>query len=283
MIWAMLFAAAPEPLQKIMQSEAMQGMSARTREVFTSPGSNVARAAATDSWHAFYWVMPFILIAFVMLAIVIVKFRDHGDGRQPARFHEQNFLESLWTIVPIIVVVTVALQSYPVLHYMEFGGNNPDLNIDVIGHQWFWEYKYPQYGIDISNATLVLPADKVVDLDLTSVDVIHGFYVPGLGIQEDALPGRITNQWFKADAGYYKGQCTQLCGVNHDQMLIEVQVLPDQQWREWLQAHASSPAGAPPAVAGKTAALAMPGMQMGSATGAPQGAAAGAPKGGSQQ
>ena len=247
---ALLFASAQQAgssMAQAMAQTATKGSAAPVRNAFNAPGSAEAVRAVAESLHAFIWVIPFILIAYVLLVYVIFKFRDKGDGRQPATFHENNPLEFLWTIVPLIVVVSVALHSYPTLSFMEFGGNNPALNIDVVGHQFFWEYKYPQYGIDISNATLVVPANQVVDLDLTSVDVIHGFYVPGLGIQIDALPGRLTNLWFKAKPGYYKGQCTQLCGANHAQMLIDVQVVPEDQFQAWLAAHRSQPTPAPPA------------------------------------
>ncbi|MGH9480472.1 MAG: cytochrome c oxidase subunit II, partial [Terriglobales bacterium] len=242
---SMVYAAAAwlqQGTQQAIQQAMQAGMKEPTRTAFSAPGSNLAHAAAAESWHAFLWVVPFILLADVLLVVVIVKFRDRGDGRRPATFHENNLLEFAWTVIPAIVVILVALHSFPVLHYMEFGGTNPALNVNVVGHQFFWEYKYPQYGIDISNDTLVVPADQVVDLDLTSVDVIHGFFVPGLGIQEDALPGRVTNLWFKADPGVYKGQCTQLCGENHAQMLIEVQVLPNDQFQAWLQTHRGRPA-----------------------------------------
>lgn len=248
-------------LQQTARQALQQGLQAKTRTAFTDPGSTVARAAAAESWHALLLVMPFILIAFILLVYVMFKFRDKGDGRQPATFHENNPLEFAWTVIPAIVVAIVALHSFPVLHFMEYGGNNPALNVDVVGHQFFWEYKYPAYGIDISNDTLVVPAHQVVDLDLTSVDVIHGFFVPGLGIQMDALPGRLTNLWFKADPGVYKGQCDQLCGANHSQMLIDVQVLPDDQFQAWLLAHRSQPGAASKAAAAPT--MNMPaGMKM---------------------
>ncbi|MGH9477064.1 MAG: cytochrome c oxidase subunit II [Terriglobales bacterium] len=240
-----------QSLKSIMDSQALKGMAAPTRNAFSTPGSNVAHLAANVSWWSFWMVIPFILVAYIFLVVVMVKFRDKGDGRQAEDFHEQNFLEFCWTVIPLIVVVVVALHSFGPLRFMEYGGNHPDLNINVVGHQFFWEYKYPQYGIDISNATLVLPANKVVDLDLTSVDVIHGFFVPGLGIQEDALPGRLTNLWFKAQSGYYKGQCDQLCGEGHSGMFIEVQVLPEAQFQQWLAAHRSQPA---PAAAAATTA-----------------------------
>lgn len=238
-----------QSLKSIMDAEAMKGMAAPTRNAFGAPGSNLAHLAAQVSWWSFWMVIPFIIIAFIFLVVVMVKFRDKGDGRQPADFHEHNFLEACWTIIPLIIVIIVAVHSFGPLHFMEYGGNHPAITIDVTGHQFFWEFKYPQYGIDMSNATLVLPANKVVDLDLTSVDVIHGFFVPGLGIQEDALPGRITNLWFKAQPGYYKGQCDQLCGEGHSGMFIEVQVLPDDQFQQWLTTHRARPAPAAKATA----------------------------------
>ncbi len=245
-----------QSLKSIMDSQALKGLAAPTREAFSHPGSNVAQVAAQNSWWSFWLVFPFILIAYLGLVYVMVRFRDKKDGRAPADFHEQNFLEFCWTVIPLAIVVIVAFHSYGPLDFMEFGGNHPDVTINVVGHQFFWEYKYPQYGIDIPNGTLVLPADKVVDLDLTSVDVIHGFFVPGLGIQEDALPGRITNLWFKAQAGYYKGQCVQLCGTGHSDMLIEVQILPEQQFQQWLQSHRNQakPAAPKPAAKAKNAA-----------------------------
>ncbi|MGH9487510.1 MAG: cytochrome c oxidase subunit II [Terriglobales bacterium] len=254
MNWAFLM-FFQQSLKSIMESKALKGMAAPTRNAFTTPGSNLARLAAHVSWWSFWMVFPFILIAYVGLIFVMIRFRDKGDGRKPAGFNEHHFLEFCWTIIPLIVVVTVALHSYGPLHFMEYGGNQPAITIDVVGHQFFWEFKYPQYGIDLSNATLVLPANKVVDLDLTSVDVIHGFFVPGLGIQEDALPGRITNLWFKAQPGYYKGQCDQLCGTGHSGMLIEVQILPDAEFQQWLATHRSIPK--PPAASAKASTAAL--------------------------
>ncbi|MGH9518165.1 MAG: cytochrome c oxidase subunit II transmembrane domain-containing protein, partial [Terriglobales bacterium] len=107
MIWLL------QTVQQTMQAAAAQGAAAPTRTPFDAPGSNIARLAAAESWRAFWWVIPFILIAYVLLVVVIVRFRDKGDGRQPAKFHEHNLLEMAWTIIPAIVVVVVALHSYP--------------------------------------------------------------------------------------------------------------------------------------------------------------------------
>src|SRR6185312_3504168 len=103
-----------------LQDAPLGGATAPTTNSFSQPGSNIARLAAAESWHAFWWVIPFILLAYVLLVYVMVKFRDKGDGRQPAKFHENNPLEFAWTVIPAIVVALVALHSFPVLHYMEF-------------------------------------------------------------------------------------------------------------------------------------------------------------------
>lgn len=240
--------------------QGLGGANSKITNVFNQPSGPVAVAGRHESLFAFAFFVPFILLAEVLLVIVIFKFRDRGDGRKAATFHENPFLESVWTIIPACVVIFIGLQSFKTLRFQEFGGVNPALNVTVVGHQFFWEYKYPQYGIDISNATLVVPAHEVVNLDLTSVDVIHGFFVPALGIQEDALPGRLTNLWFNAEPGYYKGQCTQLCGVNHAQMFIEVQALPPAQFAQWLEAQqqkkpAPAPVAAPAPAATPKAAL----------------------------
>lgn len=208
---------------------------------FGNPATAEARAAAHVSLRAFLTFLPFIAIAELGLIYVMIKFRKKKDGRKPATFHENILLETVWTILPIIALATVAVPELHVLRFMEVTPPAAT-NITVVGHQFFWEYKYPGLGIDIANEPLVVPADQVVDLDLTSVDVIHGWYVPALGIQEDAVPGRITTLWFNAKAGTYKGQCTQLCGALHGEMFIDVKVLPRDQFDAWVKAHQASSA-----------------------------------------
>jgi cytochrome c oxidase subunit 2 len=208
---------------------------------FSDPASSVAQAAVKLSWRAFWTFLPFIVLAEALLVYGIFRFRKR-PGREAAKFHHGPVLELVWTLIPTIAVFSMFAPSVKTLRYMLYGPP-AQVNVTVVGHQFFWEYKYPQYGIDISNEAMVVPEGENVNLDMTSVDVIHGFYVPSLGIQEDALPGRITNLWFNADkTGTFKGQCTQLCGALHSEMFIDVKVLPRDQFAAWVAAHQSQSA-----------------------------------------
>jgi cytochrome c oxidase subunit 2 len=217
-----------------------QNPSARVTNAFSNPASNVAHWIRNTSWAAFWIIIPFIALAEVLLVYVIFKFRRRpNDPRQPAKFHDNPGLEITWTVLPILALVFVALIGYRSLKKIDFGPA-PNLNVVVIGHRFFWEYRYPKYGIDFSNQALVVPANRNVSLQITSVDVIHGFYVPGLGLQMDAVPGRISHVWFNARPGTYQGQCAQLCGPLHGEMFLTVKVLPPPQFVQWLAKHASS-------------------------------------------
>ncbi len=217
---------------------------------FNDPSSPLAHSIKHLTLYTLLLVLPFILLAEILLVVVIFKFRAK-PGRKPATFTENHKLEFIWTLLPIIALIFVAVPTYHVLHRVEYSPA-PDLTVDIVGHQFYWEYKYPAYNIDFSSHDLVVPAGEVVDLNITSGDVIHAWYVPALGVQMDAVPGRITTAWFKANPGYYKGQCAQLCGANHGKMLIQVRAIPPDQFQQWVskqQAAAASSMGHPPALA----------------------------------
>ncbi len=232
-----------------------QQPNANVTNAFGDPSTNVAHAIHHISWATFWIIIPFIVIAEVLLVVVIFKFRRRpGDTRQPAKFYENAPLELTWTILPTIAVLICAFLAFPVLRFIDFSPA-PNLSVMVVGHRFFWEYRYPKYGIDFSNQALVVPANRVVDLDVTSVDVIHGFYVPALGLQMDAVPGRVNHLWFKAKhPGVYQGQCAQLCGPLHGEMFITVKIVSPVEFVKWLDAHAAQNAPGHPAAPAPTAA-----------------------------
>ncbi|MGH9533645.1 MAG: cytochrome c oxidase subunit II [Terriglobales bacterium] len=226
-----------------------QNPGANVTNAFGSPASNIAHAIRHISWTAFWIIIPFIVLAEVLLVVVIFKFRRRpGDNRRPAKFYENAPLEITWTVLPLIAVGVVALMGFHTLKFIDYGPA-PDMNVMVVGHRFFWEYRYPQYGIDFSNQALVVPAGRNIDLNVTSVDVIHGFYVPALGLQMDAVPGRISHLWFRAKPGTYQGQCAQLCGPLHGEMFLTVKALPPAQFVQWLNQHAAQNAPGHPPVA----------------------------------
>ncbi len=197
------------------------------------PATPLAHAVRDSFWISMALVTPFLILPQILLVYSIWKFRE-SRGHKPATFHENLRLEILWTVVPAVTLILIALSAFPTLKKFDVPPKS-DLVVEVIGHQFFWEYRYPKYGVGIANEPLRVPADKVVTLNLTSVDVIHSWWVPSFGIKQDANPGRITNTWFKADPGKYKGQCAELCGALHGEMLIDVNVMPEAEFEKWVQ------------------------------------------------
>ena len=186
--------------------------------------------------------VPFLLLPQILLVYAIWKFNEKR-GHKPATFHENVPLEIVWTVIPVIVLVMIAVPAYSTLKKIEVPPKS-DLVVEVIGHQFFWEYRLPRYDIGYANEPLVVPADKIVTLNLTSVDVIHSWWVPAFGVKQDANPGRITHAWFKSSEGIYKGQCAELCGPLHGEMYIDVKVVSDEEFAAWLEEKMNS-AGAP--------------------------------------
>ena len=233
-IAAWLIAALPALAKKAPITNWMQ-----------DPATPLAVEVGHDFWITFWLTLPFLILPQVLLVFLIVKFRE-SKGHKPATFHENLKLEIAWTVIPILALIGMAIPAYQTLRKMEVPPKS-DLVIEVIGHQFFWEYRYPKYGVGIANEPLVVPADQVVTVNVTSVDVIHSFWVPAFGIKQDGIPGRITHTWFKAREGKYKGQCAELCGPLHGEMLIDVSVVPPDDFEKWVRAKIPAPTPASPA------------------------------------
>lgn len=197
------------------------------------PVTPLARDVRNTFWLALALIMPFLLTAEGLLLYAIFKFKAR-PGARAATFTENLRLEIAWTILPIITLIIIAVPAFGTLKKMTVPPKS-DLVIEVIGHQFFWEYRYPRYDLVVVDQPLVVPANKVVTLNCTSVDVIHSWFVPAFGVKQDATPGRISHAWFKAEEpGTYKGQCAELCGTLHAKMYIEVTVVPPEKFENWL-------------------------------------------------
>jgi cytochrome c oxidase subunit 2 len=207
------------------------------------------------SFHDELLVIIFLISAFVMtlLIIVIVRF-NHQRNPVPSRTTHKTWIEILWTVVPIVILVTIATRSFALMYYMA-EIPKPDLTIAVTGHQWYWTYSYPDQGgltfdsniiadadlkpgqkrlLDVDNP-LVVPAGENVAVRITSTDVIHSWFLPSFGVQEYAIIGRSNESWFNIGRpGTYYGQCNQLCGVNHGFMPIKVVAMSKDDFRHWL-------------------------------------------------
>ena len=172
----------------------------------------------------------------------------------PSRTTHNTAIEVLWTVVPVLILVTIAVPSFRLL-FFQLNMPKADLTLKATGKQWFWSYSYPDSKIEFDSLMvqdkdlkagqprlltvdneLVVPVNKIVHVLTTGADVIHAFAVPAFGIKIDAIPGRINETWFKAEReGVYYGQCSELCGKDHAFMPIMVRVVNEKDYGAWLE------------------------------------------------
>ena len=200
-----------------------------------------------------FWITTAIAVfVMVLLAIIIVRFNARAN-RVPSRTTHNTVLEVMWTIVPVLILLLIAVPSFRLL-FVELDVPKPDVTIKATGKQWLWSYSYPDNGnfefdstvvqdkdlkpgqprlLTVDNE-MVVPVNKIVHVLVTGADVIHSFAVPSFGVRIDAIPGRINDTWFKATReGIFYGQCSELCGVDHSFMPITVRVVSDQEFTAW--------------------------------------------------
>lgn len=216
-----------------------------------------------------------MLIVWVCLAIFVVVFavmfyslykHRKSVGHKAAQFHEHHTLEIIWTIIPALILIVMAVPATKTIFAMK-DTSEADMSVKVTGYQWKWEYDYldknvkfisnlsttqdqidnkaeksENYLLEVDNP-MVVPVGKKVRVILTASDVIHAFWVPEFGIKQDAIPGFIKETWFKAEKeGTYRGQCAELCGKAHGYMPIVVEVVSEEKYNSWLVAKAEEAA-----------------------------------------
>ena len=210
-----------------------------------------------------------MLILYVCIAIFVVVFsimfysiykHRQSVGHKAVQFHEHHMLEVVWTIIPAVILVAMAIPATKTIFAMK-DTSAADMTVKVTGYQWKWEYDYidkdvrfisslstsqdqinnvaeksENYLLEVDNP-MVVPVGKKVRVLLTASDVIHAFWVPEFGIKQDAIPGFIKEVWFKVDQpGTYRGQCAELCGKAHGYMPIVVEAVSEEKYAAWLVA-----------------------------------------------
>jgi cytochrome c oxidase subunit II len=209
-----------------------------------------------SAFHDELLVIIFLIALFVLglLLYVILRFNQQRNP-VPTRTSHNTVIEMLWTVIPVLILVIIAIPSFKLMYYMD-RVPNPDMTIKVTGHQWYWSYDYPDQGdltfdsnlipesdlkpgqkrlLDVDNP-LVVPVDTVIRVYVTGTDVIHSWFVPSFGVQEYAIVGRLNESWMKVEhPGVYYGQCNQICGVNHAFMPIKVEAVTKDEFQRWLE------------------------------------------------
>jgi cytochrome c oxidase subunit 2 len=194
----------------------------------------------------------------------MVRFNARSNPT-PSRTTHNTTVEVLWTVVPIVILIAIAIPSFKLL-YLQRVLPEADMTIKAVGHQWYWSYEYPDHGeftfdslmleddergagqprLFAVDNPVVVPQGQVIRVQVTADDVIHDWAVPAFGLKMDAIPGRLNETWFKADkAGTYYGMCSELCGVRHAYMPIEVRVLAEAEFNRWVEQAQAEFAAAP--------------------------------------
>lgn len=198
-------------------------------------------------WIAF-WIATAIFVAvWAVLLFAVVRFRRRGAEDRPVKqVHGNMRLEVIWTMIPAVILAVIAVPTVRTIFDLRSAPEPSEnaLEINVIGHQWWWEFQYPEYGITTANE-MYIPADRAVYLRITSADVIHSFWVPRLNGKRDAVPGRLNYLTIEADEpGVYLGQCAEFCGLAHADMRHRVFAVTDAEFEEWA-ARMAEPADIP--------------------------------------
>lgn len=197
-----------------------------------------------------YWIMfaaAVVVLAIVVGALVVagIRFRER-PGHQARQYHGNNLLELVWTVVPTLMVISFSVLSFQRLNYVNDVDSGVAMTIKAEAKQWVWGFQYPsdpKFQLSDGKSYLTaaeelhIPAGQKIKIELSSVDVIHAFYVPKLGGQKDAVPGRATTMWIQADRpGTYVGQCAEFCGTGHADMLITVVAQNPADYAAWQAA-----------------------------------------------
>ncbi len=216
------------------------------------PAGPMAREVAV-----LWWVMcgfaSLVLLLVTALWVHAMRRAPHAMDEARARTITLRWLVGGGLLLPSLSIVLLLLFGVPIgQHMLPLPLNEPPLRIEVIGHQWWWEVRYPQSGVFTANQ-LHLPAGQPVDLDVSSADVIHAFWVPRLGGKIDMIPGRHNRIRLQADApGVFRGQCSEFCGTQHSHMILDVQAHAPEDFQAWLQARREPQIAALPGAAGAT-------------------------------
>ena len=222
---------------------------------FMEPATQVMRDIV--SFHDGLLIMCIVVSLFVMILMlyIFIKFNAKSNPTPSTTTHHTG-LEIVWTTIPIIILLVIAIPSFKLL-YLEDVIPEADLTVKAVGNQWYWTYEYPDHD-DFSfdsvmltddeakaaghprllgtDTHVVVPVNKTVRLIVTASDVIHAWTIPAFGVKIDAVPGKLNETWFNVEReGMYYGQCSELCGKDHGFMPIMVEVVSQEKYDAWIE------------------------------------------------
>ena len=221
-------------------------------------GFQPAATPVMEQVNALHNIILWIIIAIVIFVTVLLLYtcwRFHEKRNPvPSKTSHHVGLEVAWTIIPILILCIIGVPSIRLIYFMD-KVSNPEITLKVIGHQWYWEYTYPENDLNFDSYMIkdtdlepgqkrllevdqpvILPVNTNIRILTTSDDVIHSFGVPAFGIKQDSVPGRLAEIWINVKkTGTYYGQCYELCGMSHGFMPIQIQIVSKAEYGEWMK------------------------------------------------
>lgn len=219
------------------------------------PAATSIMEQITGFHNLLLWIIfPITILVLGLMVYVMFRFRA-GRNPVPSKVTHNTFIEVVWTAIPVLILIVIAIQSFPLLTY-EDATPEAELTIKATGNQWNWTYEYPDHGdfsftaIIVNDEDLkpgqprllatdnhvVVPVNTTVKMLVTASDVIHAWTVPAFGVKVDAVPGRLNELWFNVrEEGMYYGQCSELCGKDHGFMPIAVEVVSKEKFEAWVK------------------------------------------------
>ena len=220
---------------------------------FQEPASPVMQSVF--DLHNFVLIMMKAITIFVLILLIYVSIRFRKKANHtPSKRTNNALLETLWTAIPVVILIFMAVPSFKLLYEQDVIPE-ADMTIKVIGHQWYWEYQYPENDdlafesyliheeelkegeprlLTVDNR-LVLPVNKNIHVLVTAGDVLHSFAMPSLCVKKDAVPGRLNETWMRIDRpGIYRGQCSEICGTGHGYMPVVIEAVSEEEFAAWV-------------------------------------------------
>ena len=249
-----LVAAAVTAFSTILTASAAWASQPVPWQMTFQPAATPVMERVTAFNELVFWIIVVItLFVLALLLYIVVRFRASANP-VPSKTSHNTVLEVLWTVIPIVILIVIAIPSFKLLYYIDAVPES-ELTIKVVGHQWYWSYEYPDQEItfdsnmipedelkagqirllEVDNRVIV-PVATNVRILLTADDVIHAWAVPAFGIKFDTVPGRLAETWIHVNKeGVYYGQCSELCGAAHSKMPIAVEAVSKAKFEAWLK------------------------------------------------
>lgn len=219
------------------------------------PAASTTMERITD-FHNLLLVIITVITVLVLLLMLFVMYRfSERRNPTPSTTTHNTLVEVLWTTIPVVILVIIAIPSFKLLYYAD-RVEDADMTIKAVGHQWYWSYEYPDHGdftfdgimltddereadqprLLATDTFVVLPVDTKIRLLVTADDVLHNFAMPAFGIKLDANPGMINETWVQITReGTYYGQCSEICGAGHSYMPIAIKAVSKSAFDEWVE------------------------------------------------